>query len=137
MYCRRCSSSYVAMRPFNLKKFFLQLGAEHCSPVTGHSKLARVICVRSLPLPRWNFPNAIGLDWGNRGQSAFGARRSSAGNRGWCRCAVPERTIRSRLADDLMQSDNKGRSPAKTWAELSLITAAIVIAIALAWAYVW
>jgi len=35
-----------------------------------------------------------------------------------------------------MQSDNKG-SPAKTWAELSLMTAVLVIVIALAWAYVW
>ena len=36
-----------------------------------------------------------------------------------------------------MQSDNKGHSPAKTGAELSLMTAVIVIAIALAWAYIW
>jgi len=36
-----------------------------------------------------------------------------------------------------MQSDDKGHSPTKTWAELSLMTAAIVIAIALAWAYIW
>jgi hypothetical protein len=34
-----------------------------------------------------------------------------------------------------MQSDNK--SPARTWGELSLMTAALVIIIALAWAYVW
>jgi hypothetical protein len=33
--------------------------------------------------------------------------------------------------------DNEGHSLAKTWAELSLMTAVIVIAIALAWAYVW
>ena len=33
--------------------------------------------------------------------------------------------------------DNEGHSPAKTWPELSLMTAVIVIAIALAWAYVW
>ena len=33
--------------------------------------------------------------------------------------------------------DNEGHSPAKTWAELSLMTAVIVIAIALAWAYIW
>ena len=36
-----------------------------------------------------------------------------------------------------IQSDNKGNSPAKTWAELSLMTALLVIVIALAWAYVW
>jgi hypothetical protein len=36
-----------------------------------------------------------------------------------------------------IQSDNKGHSPAKTWAELSLMTALLVIVIALAWAYVW
>jgi hypothetical protein len=36
-----------------------------------------------------------------------------------------------------MQSDNKGHNPARTWAELSLMTAVLVIVIALAWAYVW
>ena len=37
-----------------------------------------------------------------------------------------------------MQSDNKGDSLTDNlWAELSLMTAVIVIAIALAWAYVW
>jgi hypothetical protein len=36
-----------------------------------------------------------------------------------------------------MQSENKGHSPAKTWAELSIMTAVLVIAIALAWAFVW
>ena len=36
-----------------------------------------------------------------------------------------------------MQSDNKGHSPAKTWAELSLMTVVVVILIALAWRYVW
>jgi hypothetical protein len=35
-----------------------------------------------------------------------------------------------------MQSNNKAHSPAKTWAELSLMTAVLVIVIALAWAYV-
>ena len=36
-----------------------------------------------------------------------------------------------------MQSDNKGHSPAKTWAELSLMMVLVVIVLALAWAYVW
>jgi hypothetical protein len=36
-----------------------------------------------------------------------------------------------------MQSDNKDHSPARTWAELSLMTAVLVIVIALARAYVW
>jgi hypothetical protein len=36
-----------------------------------------------------------------------------------------------------MQSDNKGHSPDKVWAELSMMTAVLVILIALAWAYVW
>ena len=32
---------------------------------------------------------------------------------------------------------SEGHSTAKNWAQLSLMTAVIVIAIALAWAYVW
>jgi hypothetical protein len=36
-----------------------------------------------------------------------------------------------------MHSDNKAHSAAKAWAELSLMTAVIVIAIGLAWTYVW
>jgi len=32
---------------------------------------------------------------------------------------------------------NEAHSTAKAWAQLSLMTAVIVIAIALAWAYVW
>jgi len=32
---------------------------------------------------------------------------------------------------------NEDHSTAKTWAQLSLMTAVIMIAIALAWAYVW
>ena len=35
-----------------------------------------------------------------------------------------------------MQSDNNAHSPAKTRAELSLMTAVLVIVMALAWAYV-
>ena len=37
-----------------------------------------------------------------------------------------------------MQSDNRGDSLTDNlWAEMSLMTAVIVIAIALAWAYIW
>jgi len=32
---------------------------------------------------------------------------------------------------------SEGHSAAKNWAQLSLMTAVIVIAIALAWAYIW
>jgi hypothetical protein len=36
-----------------------------------------------------------------------------------------------------MQSHGKGHSPDKIWAELSLMTAVLVIVIVLSWAYVW